>query len=111
MKKIVFLLIVILALSSCQKDNEVFVKKDLSSISSESSLKSVLVTWHNLTQAQRNQAILTRAYQDNGQNVGLNCKQWASAVVTSASGNCTTLPTTFAAFYGQVSNYTIYKIL
>jgi len=92
MKKLVFLLVVVLAFNSCQKDNEMLVKKGVSSISSKSNLKSALVTWHNLTQAQRNQAILARAYQNNGQYVGLSCKDWASAVVASASGNATTLP-------------------
>lgn len=95
MKKLIFLLFSVLAFNSCEKDSGVIVKEDTTTISPESRLKAAtLVLWHDLTQTQRNQAILTRAYQNNEQYVGLNCKQWASAVVASASGNCTTLPTT-----------------
>ncbi len=95
MKKLIFLLFSVLVFNGCEKDGGVIVKEGATTISPESRLKATtLVLWHDLTQTQRNQAILTRAYQNNGQFVNRNCKQWASDVVASASGNCTTLPIT-----------------
>ena len=41
--------------------------------------------WKALSQTARNGAILDRAGQDLGQNVGLQCKPWVSLVVSSAS--------------------------
>lgn len=92
MEKLIFLLIMVLALNGCEKSNELVIEE---LTPKENVLKSG--DWHTLTQTQRNQAIIARAYQDNGNYVGLNCKMWASAVVSSASSNCTTLPTTAAS--------------
>ena len=50
--------------------------------------------WHAMTQLQRNQLILQRAYQDNNRQVGLNCKQWVQVVVPSASAYAVTVPQT-----------------
>jgi len=52
-------------------------------------------TWFgNLTQSQRNSYILNRAWQDNGNYVGLNCKEWARQVVKDASSQQADLPST-----------------
>jgi len=93
MKKLFFILISIFLFYGCQKDNETFKQASVSVAEPRSKVASV-VAWHNLTQAQRNQAILTRAYQNNGQYVNMNCKQWASRVVLDASASCVTLPLT-----------------
>mgnify|MGYP001591753260 CR=1 FL=1 len=50
--------------------------------------------WHNLSQSQRNSAILTRALQDNNTYVGLNCKNWARKVVQDASSGHVIIPAT-----------------
>ncbi len=50
--------------------------------------------WRGLSQATRNQAIIERAWVDNGRYVGLNCKDWARAVVLAASRNVVNLPST-----------------
>jgi hypothetical protein len=50
--------------------------------------------WRGLSQAGRNNAIVTRAYQDNNRNVGQNCKIWARAVVLAASQTVVNLPGT-----------------
>lgn len=52
-----------------------------------------LASWHNKTQTQRNQAIRTRAFQNNNQLVGLSCKNWVKAVVLAASTDITLPPT------------------
>ena len=46
-------------------------------------------SWHALSQSERNQKILDRAYKDLGKNLGIpdgRCKTWVQAVVQSASG-------------------------
>ena len=46
-------------------------------------------SWHALSQSQRNQKILDRAYKDLGKNLGDpagQCKTWVQAVVYGASG-------------------------
>lgn len=66
--------------------------------------------WHAMTQAQRNQQILNRAYQDNGRYVGLNCKQWVQAVVPSASAYAVTVPPTNSSpndWYWQHGPYVV----
>lgn len=51
--------------------------------------------WHDqLTQSQRDHAIIDRAYQDLGKNVDLNCKNWARKVVYDASAGGVTIPQT-----------------
>lgn len=50
--------------------------------------------WQALTQAQRNQAIINRGYQDNGRVVNLQCKPWVQQVVSAASQGCVTIPST-----------------
>lgn len=42
-------------------------------------------SWHSMTQSQRNEAIISRAIQDNGKNTGMQCKVWVQNVVYSAS--------------------------
>ena len=86
MKKIVSLSILILIFSFNGNNRTVLEENDYP----ESRLRAI--GWHDLTQAQRNQAILSRAYQDNGQYVGLDCKQWVKAVVAAASDNCVLFP-------------------
>ena len=56
--------------------------------------------WSNLTQQQRNQAIIDRAYQNNNMYVGQNCKEWVRTVVYAASGNHVTVPATTSGGYG-----------
>lgn len=89
MRKIVLFLSLVISLYGCQKvdepnDNQKNVRQ----------LK--LSDWHNRSQNERNQAIILRAYQDNGNYVAQNCKQWANTVVLSASESCMSLPTTAA---------------
>jgi len=50
--------------------------------------------WRGLSQATRNQAIIERAWRDNGRYVGLNCKEWARVVVYDASRSVVNLPAT-----------------
>lgn len=50
--------------------------------------------WRGLSQGARNQAIIERAWQDNGRYVGQNCKIWARTVVLAASRNVVYLPGT-----------------
>lgn len=53
-------------------------------------------TWFgNLTQAQRGQYIINRAWQDYGNPVGVNCKDWARRVVNEVSGWKATIPSTY----------------
>lgn len=111
MKKNVILLFLILAVfSGCSKEKDVNISNESMSQFQEQSprlkVSSTSSTWHSLTQVQRNQAILVRAYQDNGVWVKKNCKEWASAVVASASGGATTLPLTDPSdWYWAASSY------
>jgi hypothetical protein len=50
--------------------------------------------WKNRGQANRNIDILTRAYKDNGKNVGIQCKPWVQKVVSEASRGVVAVPTT-----------------
>lgn len=50
--------------------------------------------WNSLSQSQRTQYILNRAYQDNCRYVGKNCKEWVQRVVSDASGGHVWLPQT-----------------
>lgn len=52
------------------------------------------VWWRSLSQAARNQAIIERAWRDNGRYVGLNCKEWVRKVVYDASKTVVNLPAT-----------------
>ncbi len=66
--------------------------------------------WRGLSQTARNQAILERAWQDNGRNVGLNCKQWVTKVVLEASKAVVNLPRTLPdgnGWYFDTSPYTV----
>lgn len=102
MKKVVILLFMgLVALFSCNKENEdVALSKDVSQ--SQVQILKSSSSWHALSQPQRDQAILTRAYQDNGKwaGAGQDCKNWARTVVLSASGNVVWLPST------NTNNYT-----
>lgn len=58
-------------------------------------------TWFgNLTQAQRNQYIINKAWQHYGDYVGLNCKEWARRVVKEASYYQANIPSTCPNMYG-----------
>lgn len=48
--------------------------------------------WSSRTQAQRNQAIVSRALQQLGQVTGLQCKEWVRVVVSSASQGEVAIP-------------------
>lgn len=48
--------------------------------------------WHSMAQWQRNQAIVSRAYQDNDRKVGVQCKVWVQNVLYSVSGGHVWLP-------------------
>lgn len=57
--------------------------------------------WHYLlTQSERNQAIISRARQDLGKNVNLNCKEWVRKVVRDASGGDVVIPQTLPDLNG-----------
>lgn len=60
----------------------------------ESATSDQVAWWRNLTQSQRNAAIVSRGYADNGKYVGLNCKEWARKVVYDASKTVVWLPST-----------------
>ncbi len=66
--------------------------------------------WRNLSQADRNMIILQRAYRDNGQYVGLNCKMWAQKVVSDASRGVVTLPQTLPTAEGWYYTYSPYLV-
>ncbi len=55
-------------------------------------VSSATAGWHDLSQAQRNQAIIDRAYQDDGDLVGVSCKEWVRTVVTEASNYSIIIP-------------------
>ena len=67
--------------------------------------------WHALSQPQRNSLILQRAYQDNGRDVGLNCKQWIQLkVVPDASAYAVVVPPTAASpndWYWEPGRYVV----
>lgn len=50
--------------------------------------------WRGLSQIERNQAILDRAYRDLDRNVGVQCKEWAQRVVSAASRGVAVVPLT-----------------
>ena len=57
-----------------------------------SSVLQAAAGWHEWSQTARNGAITNRALQDNGKNVGVECKEWAQNVVYAASGSLVWLP-------------------
>lgn len=95
MKKLLFfvLALVLIFTVSCSKNVTPTASDNSTTVS------ALAIGWHQLTQAQRNSAIITRAYQDNGVYTGLSCKVWMQNVVSSASGGATTLPTNRAYPY------------
>jgi hypothetical protein len=105
MKKIsILFFIVLVSLIGCDKNDAVILDENTSeSQVRQSQLKSAS-TWHALSQAQRDQAILNRAMQNNGQHVGLDCKNWAKSVVWDASTNVVWLPSTNANNYTWASD-------
>jgi hypothetical protein len=56
--------------------------------------------WRGLSQIERNQAILDRAYRDLDRNVGVQCKPWVQWVVSEASRGVATVPLTAPNAYG-----------
>lgn len=48
-------------------------------------------SWHGMTQAQRNNALINRAYQEVNTKGG-QCKEWIQKMVYAASGNHVWLP-------------------
>ena len=50
--------------------------------------------WHILTQEERNQKILNRAFNDLEDDVGLNCNRWIRKVVIDASDGAVDIPNT-----------------
>ncbi len=66
--------------------------------------------WRSLSQAARNQAIVERAYQNLGQNVGMNCKEWARWVVRDASRGTVNLPPTLPTDSGWYFGYSPYLV-
>lgn len=50
--------------------------------------------WNSLSQAQRNQLIVSRGLQQLGQVTGQNCKEWVRTVVNNASVGAVLLPST-----------------
>lgn len=66
--------------------------------------------WRGLTQIERNQAILDRAYRDIGIDVKMQCKPWVQRVVPDASRGVATVPATSpdpAGWYWQMNAYAI----
>lgn len=72
------------------------------------SANTAMAGWHDLTQDQRNQAIVNRAFNDLYTYQG-SCKVWAQNVVWSASSNAVWLPTTIDP-PGCFWNYSSYVI-
>lgn len=66
----------------------------LSQLLMVASVSSVLAGWHDWSQYSRNQAILDRAYEDDGYYVGVSCKEWARDVVYDASSGAVIIPST-----------------
>ncbi len=67
-------------------------------------------TWSQYTQAERNMAIVYRAYDNIGQYVGQNCKEWVRTVVYSASNGMVTLPATLPNASGWYFGYSRYLV-
>lgn len=108
MKKVVILLsIILVAFTGCEKDGPVILDENTSEFQVQSPQLKSASTWHALSQAQRDQAILNRAMQNNGQYVGLNCKNWARSVVWDASTNVVWLPSTNTNDYTWASDANI----
>lgn len=63
--------------------------------------------WHMYTQGSRNAQILNKAYGYLGQNLGLNCKDFARRVVKEASNYHVTLPPTLPDDSGWYWNYDV----
>ena len=60
--------------------------------------------WKALSQASRNQLILDRTAQDIGNNVGIECKPWASKVVNEASTGVASLTQTVTSPTNMTTN-------
>ena len=50
--------------------------------------------WRGLGQLDRDEKILARAFRQNGQNVGVQCKEWARTVIVDASQGGADIPAT-----------------
>ena len=97
MKKVVILLFVgLVALFSCNKEDDA-VSSDIQSHGTR--LKSAESDWNSLTQTQKDDKIINRAYVDNGVYVGLECKPWVSKVVYDATAGYVILPSTLPNYY------------
>lgn len=55
------------------------------------------VAWQQMTDSQRREAIVSRAFQDLGRDVGLQCKPWVRDVIRNSGGPA--IPRTFEAQY------------
>lgn len=102
---IIFLMLLINLFTACEQ-----VSSPMAPTSSDDEITPLtLASWHNKTQAQRNQAIRARAYQQNNQLVGLSCKNWVKAVVLAASTDITLPPTCPSPndYYWQAHQYVV----
>lgn len=66
--------------------------------------------WRSMSQSARNQAILSRAYSQNGQYTGLSCKEWVRSVVFNASQTVVWLPSTSPNNYQWYYQSDIYAV-
>ncbi|MEY3784474.1 MAG: hypothetical protein RLZZ230_796 [Candidatus Parcubacteria bacterium] len=48
--------------------------------------------WHDLTQSERNQAIVDETYADLNKNVGVSCKEWVRNIVYRATESHIIIP-------------------
>ncbi|MCK5285772.1 MAG: hypothetical protein KAJ58_00930 [Candidatus Pacebacteria bacterium] len=55
---------------------------------------SVFADWHKLTQEERDNFIIQRAYGDQDKFVGESCKEWVRTVIKSASKKAVIIPPT-----------------
>ncbi|MEK7631603.1 MAG: hypothetical protein AAB445_01885 [Patescibacteria group bacterium] len=58
------------------------------------------INWNSLNAMSKRQLILETGYAENGTRQAPNCKIWAQAMVTRASGGAASLPTTVNNGYG-----------
>ena len=90
MKKFLFLVLalVLIFTVSCSKN-----ATPTASDNGNGMVTALTLTWSQMTHAQRTEAIITRANQDNGYVFpNLECKTWVQTVVTSASGGAAVIP-------------------
>jgi hypothetical protein len=67
-------------------------------------------SWHDLSQSERNQRILSDGHEDLNDDVGVSCKIWVRNIVREASGNLVTIPSTKSNGYQWYSHPDVYAV-